>query len=554
MKSDTIQFGSFAVPLKEFATQGNAILGIRDSGKSYTATFLAEKLLDYGIPFVAFDPIGVWRCLKVPGSPGLTGYNVVVAGEDADLRLTPTSAPSIVKAAMQENISLVLNLYSMELSKRDWKAIVESCVRLLLYENKPHGLRHIFLEEAAEFAPQRIGPDQGSVYAEIEKLARMGGNAGLGYTLINQRAEEINKAVLELCDCLFLHRQKGRNSLVALGKWLDVADAGNRKEVIRSLPMLGQGRCWIWSQGSIEPVQVQIPKKRSFHPDRRNPILAASKAAADVSGFVERLCHALDHLQAKPGPDRSHNKEPANPKLAQLELRLSKSNAENAQLRHQFELANQELGRARALLQKVAALGFECGNSFHEIRELPIKALAKPPSQPDTPNLSQKLLHPPGADDKRPKAERSILSVLARHQPHARPKTAVAIEAGYSVSGGGYNNALSRLRAQGMIEGSNVLKLTETGRAYVAQSGRETLPIGSALSKYWQSQLPKAERTILSLLTTAPRRVWTKAQLATQAGYEPSGGGFNNALSRLRTLLLIDGKTDLIASERLFDE
>src|SRR5271157_5492854 len=80
MKSDTIQFGSFAVPLKEFATQGNAILGIRDSGKSYTATFLAEKLLDYGIPFVAFDPIGVWRCLKVPGSPGQTGYNVVVAG------------------------------------------------------------------------------------------------------------------------------------------------------------------------------------------------------------------------------------------------------------------------------------------------------------------------------------------------------------------------------------------------------------------------------------------------------------------------------------------
>jgi uncharacterized protein len=159
-----------------------------------------------------------------------------------------------------------------------------------------------------------------------------------------------------------------------------------------------------------------------------------------------------------------------------------------------------------------------------------------------------------GEVQKRPKAERSILSVLARHQPNARPKTAVAIEAGYSVSGGGYNNALSRLRAQGMIEGSNVLKLTETGRAYVAQSGRETLPIGSALSKYWQSQLPKAERSILSVLTTAPRRVWTKAQLAVQTGYEPSGGGFNNALSRLRTLLLIDGKTDLIASERLFDE
>jgi hypothetical protein len=95
------------------------------------------------------------------------------------------------------------------------------------------------LEEAAEFVPQRIGPDQGYVYAEIEKLARMGGNASLGYTLVNQRAEEVNKAVLELCDCLFLHRQKGRHSLNAISKWLDIADAGNRKEIISGLPISG---------------------------------------------------------------------------------------------------------------------------------------------------------------------------------------------------------------------------------------------------------------------------------------------------------------------------
>jgi hypothetical protein len=71
----------------------------------------------------------------------------------------------------------------------------------------------------------------------------MGGNARLGYTLINQRAEEVNKAVLELCDCLFLHRQKGRNSLTALSKWLDIGDVQASKEIIRSLPKLPQGEC-----------------------------------------------------------------------------------------------------------------------------------------------------------------------------------------------------------------------------------------------------------------------------------------------------------------------
>ena len=51
----------FMIEPKEYAIQGNAILGIRDSGKSYTATAIAEKLLENNIPFVAFDPIGIWR-------------------------------------------------------------------------------------------------------------------------------------------------------------------------------------------------------------------------------------------------------------------------------------------------------------------------------------------------------------------------------------------------------------------------------------------------------------------------------------------------------------
>src|SRR3954462_9375018 len=99
---------NFSVDPVEYASQGNAILGIRDSGKSYTATAIAEKLLDAGIPFIAFDPIGVWRNLKI-GIKG-KGYPVVVAGDNADLELTVESAPRIVRAAMKGNISLVLDL------------------------------------------------------------------------------------------------------------------------------------------------------------------------------------------------------------------------------------------------------------------------------------------------------------------------------------------------------------------------------------------------------------------------------------------------------------
>ncbi|HUQ52255.1 MAG TPA: hypothetical protein VM692_08525 [Gammaproteobacteria bacterium] len=61
---------------------------------------------------------------------------------------------------------------------------MQTCFRTLLYENE--GMRHIFLEEAAEYCPQKV--QDGETDAEVEKLVRMGGNASLAITLINQRA------------------------------------------------------------------------------------------------------------------------------------------------------------------------------------------------------------------------------------------------------------------------------------------------------------------------------------------------------------------------------
>jgi hypothetical protein len=43
----------------------------------------------------------------------------------------------------------------------------------------------------------------------------------------------------------------------------------------------------------------------------------------------------------------------------------------------------------------------------------------------------------------------------------------------------------------------------------------------------------------------------TKQRLADAAGYEASGGGFQHALSRLRTLEVIEGKSELRASATL---
>ena len=170
----TFSFGPLDIDVANYGSEGSAVLGIKGSGKTFTATLLAEKFHAAGIPFIAFDPIGVWRYLRVPGAgPGIPV--VVAGGTDGDLALTPATAPAIVEAAMQTGVSLVIDLFSIHLSKADWRRIVRDVVKLLVHKNAPFGLRHVFIEEAAEFIPQRV--IEGDVYAAVEQLARIGGNA-----------------------------------------------------------------------------------------------------------------------------------------------------------------------------------------------------------------------------------------------------------------------------------------------------------------------------------------------------------------------------------------
>lgn len=291
----------------EYASQGNAILGIRDSGKSYSATLLAERLLDAGIPILAFDPIGVWHNLRCAGSG--PGRKVIVAGgQHGDLAITPDTTEDIVRKALERGESLIIDLYDMALSKADWRRIVEKAVRLMLYENKGHDLRHIFIEEAAEFVPQMLNRDYAAVYSEIEKLARMGGNARLGYTLINQRAEQVNKAVLELCDCLFLHRQKGSRSLQALEKWLAFSgdDKNHPAKVVLTMPTLKQGECWVWQSGAKTPTRLQMPKKTTYHPNRREKEDAGQRLQVDVTPYAELVARPekpAAKAKAAPAPE-----------------------------------------------------------------------------------------------------------------------------------------------------------------------------------------------------------------------------------------------------------
>lgn len=571
------KLGSLSIDPVAYGSQGNAVLGIRDSGKTYTATYFAERLFDAGVPFIAFDPIGVWRFLRMPGKGH--GYPVVVAGgKEGDLPLTEAGAPEIVRAAMRNGVSLVIDLFDINLSKSAWRRIVTSCIRVLLHENASHGLRHVFLEEAAEFIPQK--PNDWDVYNEIEKLARMGGNSRLGYTLINQRSQEVSKAILELCENLFLHRQRGKNALENMDKWLQIAGATEQKELIKSLPDLPQGECWAWLGGDTPtpPTRVKVPEKNSLHPDRRvmhGDKVIKGKKAVDVGQFVAGMKSTLVAVEEE---DKANNPKLLRAEIAKLKkdydtlakskgtkapdpeaLRKAEERAfergkkevaaaadarirENAieQLEKLGSLINplaayiaDELKAAKREKPKIAAAVTFTPSPVISDRRPTAPVLAPRPTRA-APRVDAK----PAGDDSLPGNEQRVLNSLItwKQLGHDKPSNAqIAWLAGYSPTSSSYTNPRGALKSKGYLDYPD-------GRLAITPEGEQhavPIDIGGRLLEFVLSKLPGNEERVLRAAAAAYPDAISNEQCAAGANYSPTSSSYTNPRGALKSKELI---------------
>ena len=268
-----MNLGTVNIDFQRYSTQANGILGIRGSGKTYSATYIAEQLLEWGCPLCIIDPSGMWKNLKFPNGKNGKGYNVVTIGnEDSDIFIDENFSTDdiipIVTLALEKNVSVIFDLYRTDLSREKWGEILTLAFQTIYLKNR--GIRHCFLEESATFIPQNQKAFSKELYSIIEEITRVGGNAQLGITFVSQRAEQLNKQCLELCDLMIMHRQRGNNSLKTIKKWLGMGVVSDEdiELVLESIPTLNTGEAWILEQESQTPHRITIPTKNSLHPDR----------------------------------------------------------------------------------------------------------------------------------------------------------------------------------------------------------------------------------------------------------------------------------------------
>lgn len=548
----------FTMPV-DSVTATFSILGKKGRGKTYTASVLAEELMDAGCLICVIDPTGVWHGLRSSANGREAGFPVVIlGGEHADVPLRADQGAAIAELIAQQRFPAVLDLSLMRKAER--RTFTADFLETLYWRNRDP--LHLIIDEADEFAPQRAPAGIERLLGATEDIVRRGRVRGLGVTLCSQRAAALHKTVLSQIDSLIALGVTAPQDVNTISDWVaQHAEEGQAREVRQSLPSLPVGQAWVWSPEWLGVTQrISVRRRRTFDSSatpkagaRRHT--ATTWAPVDVEGLRRRLDVASgEDQQASPVAADQH----AQVEIERLRRQLAAEQARVAQVQH-IEVPVLSADDLRALTEAVAHLR-SVGEQICTAAATVERALAA--TQPvvtraaDT-SPKRELLsdaeqpdpvapHPAGeggtGDGRLGLAQRQILTVLAQHGQ--RTTNQVALLTGRSHKGGGYRNALSTLRSGGLIEGRGDIRITDAGRAALG-SWEPLPPPGPGLIAWWAQQLDKAPRLILHHLASNPHRDVPIAEIAEATEYSAAGGGFRNAISRLRSLDLATGRGEL---------
>lgn len=579
---------AFNVPV-DFVTQTAAILARKGAGKTYTGSVFAEGLLLCKQQLVVIDPLDAWHGLRSSADGRGPGYPVVVfGGPHGDLPLDETMGRRLADfVAEKPNLSCVLSLRHMR-KNRQRQFVTDFCEQLFHRKGNVDLATavHVMIDEADMMCPQRVMGDTARLVGAMEDLVRRGRQAGIGITMITQRPASLNKDVLTQAELLIVGQITGPHDKKAIQEWIK-ENASDEKmgEFMKSLALLKVGEFWFWSPAWLACLKkVRVRRRTTFDSS------ATPKAGKKRKGPSKVACVNLEELrkgladvieQAQSNDPKALKKQvtslerelakahkakpPAAPTGytdAEVSVLIQDAIAEAVAIRDsQWEELSiglpEQFGRVISELDELQKRAIAAttvpASKTRKVPELP-RARAVPPAKPSKP--APRLAKPPAADvfadTNLDKCERKILTVLAQRGRRCSKKL-VALQAGYSVTSGGFGQALANLRKTQYIEGS-AANLQITAGGIGALGDFDPLPEGDELIAFWIRSRPRCESQILMALFEVMPEPMSKAEVSDKCGYSPTSGGFGQALANLRKLeLIVGGASALELSPEIFE-
>jgi hypothetical protein len=238
------------LPVIDLLTGRGFVTGKSGSGKSNSASVIAEKLLDRGYSLLAVDIDGEYYGLKEE-------YEILHVGadEECDLRVGVEHAEKIAELALGQNVPIILDVSSF-LDESNARELLTEVTKQLFAKGKK--LKQPFLmlvEEVHEYVPEGGGLDEcGRMLIKISKRGR---KHGLGIVGISQRPADVKKDFITQCDWLVWHRLTWNNDTKVVSRILG-------REYADQIEEMDDGEGFLMADWDDSIRRVQFERKQTF--------------------------------------------------------------------------------------------------------------------------------------------------------------------------------------------------------------------------------------------------------------------------------------------------
>jgi len=238
------------LPVVELLTGRGFVTGKSGSGKSNSASVVAENLLDNGFGLLIVDIDGEYYGLKEE-------YEILHAGadEECDIQVGVDHAEKLASLALEQNVPVILDISSF-LDEAEARGLLTAVARHLFAKAKKRKQPFLVLvEEVHEYIPQ-----QGSVGEcgkVLIKISKRGRKHGLGIVGVSQRPADVKKDFITQCDWLVWHRLTWNNDTKVVGRILD-------SDYASAVEGLDDGEAFLTTDWSEDVRRVQFHRKKTF--------------------------------------------------------------------------------------------------------------------------------------------------------------------------------------------------------------------------------------------------------------------------------------------------
>jgi hypothetical protein len=515
------------------------------AGKSY----LVRKILEEShgkVMSIILDFEGEFKSLREK-------YDYLLIGNDGDVEINLKSAHLLPKKLLELNIPTIVDISDFKRHERI--AYVKKFLEALM--EVPRDLWKpclVVLDEIHNLCGQQ--EKQESSYAVID-VATRGRKRGFSLIGVTQRISKLHKDV-----CAELNNYAvGRTSLdIDMKRSADILGFSTKQDML-SLRELDDGEFYVFGPAISKKIEKEkVGKSKTTHPkqgmDIKKQIIPPTEK---VKGIISKL-NDLPKEQEKEMKTVQDYKNKISELTRELTITKKGNAPQQAKVDYQaiekvkekskqegFKEAEKQFYPERArykkdinslkdFIQQITIKGSKLLQI--EIPKIEVKPMVIPKVEPikNIQKVSEKQPISYESDTNRNFGicAKKIYSFLYHNSDRTFTKAQVGAVTGYSHKSGGFNNALSELGTAGLIDriGGN-LKVRELDSSIAGDFDFSKEAIISKLSK--------CESEIYNILLENPNTEYSKEELAneTPTQYSHGSGGFNNALSKLNTLGLI---------------